>query len=46
MKKFNYFYNKQPITKEEFLKSVPKNWENDINDGEYSYGYYRAIEID
>ena len=47
MKTYNYYFDKQPITKNQFLASVPKNWENDINNyGEYSYGYYRAVELD
>jgi hypothetical protein len=47
MKTYNYFYDKQPITKEEFEKNVPKNWQDEVNEfGQYSYGYYRATEID
>jgi hypothetical protein len=47
MKKFNYFYNGQPITKSAFLNNVPDNWEDNVNEhGEYSWGYYRASEID
>lgn len=46
MKKYNYFYNKQPISKDQFLKSVPGNWESEVIDDEYSYGYYRAVGID
>lgn len=45
MKKFNYFRNGQPITKDAFVKAVPKNWENEVISGCYSYGYYNAIEI-
>ena len=45
MKKYNYFYNGVAISKAQFVKSVPSNWENEINEyGEYSYGYYRAVE--
>ena len=47
MKKFNYYYNGQPITKSAFLNNVPDNWENEVDEyGEYSWGYYRASEID
>jgi len=46
MKRYNYYYNGQPISKNNFLKAVPKNWENEVIDSEYSYGYYRASEID
>jgi hypothetical protein len=44
MKKYNYFYDGQPITKAEFISVVPENWENEVRDGKYSWGYYRAIE--
>lgn len=46
MRKFNYFYNGQPITKSAFLNAVPENWENEVENGEYSYGYYRAVKRD
>jgi hypothetical protein len=47
MKKYNYFYNGQPIIKSQFLASVPENWEDDLDEyGEYSNGYYRAIPRD
>jgi len=46
MKKYNYYYNGQPITKNQFISNVPENWENDLIDGEFSWGYYRAILID
>ena len=42
--KYNYFYDGQAITKSQFLKAVPDNWEDDIKDGEYNWGSYRAIE--
>ena len=45
MKKYNYFYDGQPITKVQFLQAVPENWESEVEYGEYSFGYYRAIEI-
>jgi hypothetical protein len=45
MKKYNYYYNGQSITKSEFEKRVPKNWNKKVNKlGEYSYGYYKAVE--
>ena len=46
MKKYNYFYNGIPITKLKFEYIVPLNWESKVVDGEYSWGYYSAIEID
>jgi hypothetical protein len=45
MKKYNYFYNKTSITKNRFLESVPENWEDNIENNEYSYGYYKAVEL-
>ena len=46
MKKYNYFYDGQPIPKDRFLKAAPEDWESEVVDGEYSWGYYRAVEID
>ena len=45
MKRYNYFYNGIAISKAQFLANVPEGWENGVENGEYSYGYYRAIEI-
>jgi hypothetical protein len=45
MKKYNYFYERTPITKDEFLSKVPENWEQDAVNGEYYWGLYWAIEI-
>jgi hypothetical protein len=46
MKTYIYFYDGTPITKAEFLSVVPKSWESEVVDGEYSWGYYRAVEIE
>jgi len=46
IKKYNYFYDNLPITKTQFIRNVPEHWESDVIDGEYSYGYYMAIEIE
>lgn len=46
MKTYNYFYCNLAITKQHFLRCVPSNWESEVVDGEYSYGYYKAIEIE
>lgn len=46
MKKFAYYYDKMPISKLRFLMNVPDNWQDDLKEGNYSYGYYRAIEIE
>ena len=46
-KKYIFFYYGMPITKGNFLKAVPENWEDEINEyGTYSYGGYRVVEID
>lgn len=44
METYNYFYNGMPITKEQFIKAVPDNWEEEVENGDYSYGYFRASE--
>ena len=46
MKTYNYFYNNQPIPKSQFLAAVPEKWENEVENSEYSYGYYHAYEIE
>ena len=43
---FNYYYDGTPITKEAFEKAVPSDWEKKVKGGEFSWGYYRAIERD
>lgn len=45
-KKYNYFYYGMPISKVNFLKSVPEKWEDWVVDGTFSWGGYEAIEID
>ena len=42
--KYNYYYDGQPISAAAFREAVPEGWESEVKDGEYSYGYYRAIE--
>ena len=46
MKKYIFTYNGTPITKANFVKAVPNDWENEIENGEYTWGYYRAEEIE
>lgn len=41
---YNYFYYGQAIQKQQFIKEVPENWEEEVKDGEYSWGGYRAVE--
>ena len=47
MKKYNYFYDGAPISKRQFESEVPENWQEEVQeDGTYSYGLYRANELD
>lgn len=47
MKRFNYYYDGTAIPKERFLQAVPENWQEELNKyGEYSYGSYRAVEVE
>jgi len=45
-KKYNYFYYGRPIPKANYLKAVPENWEDEVDDGIFSWGGYKAVEID
>ena len=45
-KKYKYFYYGRFIFKDLFEKAVPENWENEIINGTYSWGGYKAVEID
>ena len=46
-KKYNYFYYGMPITRSNFLKAVPENWEDEVDEyGTYSWGGYKAVERD
>lgn len=46
-KKYNYFYYGRAISRANFLKAVPENWEDEVNEyGIYSWGGYEAVEID
>jgi hypothetical protein len=44
MKKYNYYYNGEPITRKQFITAVPENWQSEVINGEYSYGYFKAVE--
>lgn len=46
MKEYNFFYEGRAITRKQFEASVPENWQDEVNDGEYLWGYYRASEIE
>ena len=46
MNKFKFFYNGTPITKQNFINAVGDNWKNELVDGEFSWGYYRASLIE
>ena len=44
-KKYNYFYYGQSIPRANFIKEVPENWEDEVDEyGTYSWGGYRAVE--
>ena len=46
-KKYKYLYYGTPIPKANFLKSVPENWQEEVDEyGCYSYGGYQAVERD
>jgi hypothetical protein len=44
MKTYNYYYDGRAVSKSIFLSVVHEDWEDDVKDGEYSWGYYRATE--
>lgn len=45
MKTYNYFYYGRPISKDNFLKEVPEDWEEKVNAlGHFSFGGYDAFE--
>ena len=46
MKNYNFFYDGNAINRKTFENAVPVNWESEVINGEYSYGYFRAIERD
>ena len=45
-KKYIFFYYGMPIQKGIFLKSVPENWQDEVVNGTFSWGGYRAVNID
>ena len=45
-KRYIFSYYGSPIPKANFLKSVPENWESKVENGEFSWGGYRASEIE
>ena len=46
-KNYNFFYYGMPISRAEFLKAVPNNWQDEVDEyGTYSWGGYRAVNID
>jgi hypothetical protein len=45
-KRYNFSYNCMPISRGLFEMSVPDNWESEVVDGYYSWGGYRASEIE
>ena len=45
-KKYKYFYFGMPIPRSFFINEVPENWEEEVEDGTFSWGGYYAFEID
>jgi hypothetical protein len=46
-KKYNYFYYGRAISRVNFIKAVPENWQDKVDEyGTYSWGGYRAVERD
>jgi hypothetical protein len=50
MKIYNYFYCNEPISKENWdkcmeLLNIPY-WRNSVVDGVFTYGYYKAVEVE
>lgn len=43
---FNYYYGSQVISKSVFEANVPENWEDEVIDFEFSWGYYKAVQRD
>lgn len=47
MKTYNYTYYGRAITKAQFEKEVPANWEKDYDKIKgYSWGGYNAVEVE
>ena len=44
MKTYIFLYNGQHISKKEFIQSVPKDCESNVEDGEYYFGNFTAIK--
>lgn len=45
--KFRFTYDRQSITRAEFERNVPANWQDEVDEnGYYSWGYYSAQKID
>ena len=45
-KQYNYTYFGTAITRKEFEKNVPTNWESEVKNDEYHYGGYKAMMHD
>ncbi len=45
MKRFVYYYYSTPITFSQFNANVPEDWIDQVKDGTFSHGGYRATEI-
>ena len=46
-KTYNYYYYGRPISRANFIKSVPSSWQDEVDEyGTYSWGGYQAVERD
>ncbi len=45
MKKYNFYFCGKVISRREFEDAVPTNWEDMVEDFEFSWGYYKAILV-
>lgn len=42
--KYNFYYDSMPITRTQFESVVPSDWEDNLENEEYSWGYYKAVK--
>jgi len=45
MKNYNYYLNEMPIRQAAFRIAVPSGWELKVKNCVYTYGYYKAVEL-
>lgn len=46
MEKFRFTYYGRTIPKAQFIKNIPDNWKENLNEyGEFSWGGYKAVKL-